>query len=84
MNTTRVLTWLHLSLLTVVVQAAEAPSADEAAVKADLQTAQTELGAILEYWEKLQPECVAKPEPYAGLNVGRAQSELLALGLGST
>ena len=52
--------------------------------KADLQTAQTELGAILEYWEKLQPECVAKPEPYAGLNVGRAQSELLALGLGST
>merc|ERR1719240_222554 len=31
--------------------------------KDDLGTAQTELSAILEYWEKLQPQCVAKPEP---------------------
>jgi len=32
--------------------------------KSDLGTSQTELGAVLEYWEKLQPQCVAKPEPY--------------------
>jgi len=31
----------------------------------DLQTSQSELDAILDYWEKLQPMCVAKPEPYA-------------------
>jgi len=31
----------------------------------DLGTSQTELAAVLEYWEKLQPQCVAKPEPYA-------------------
>jgi hypothetical protein len=30
----------------------------------DRNTAQTELDSILEYWEKLQPMCVAKPEPY--------------------
>merc|ERR1719352_1275356 len=28
--------------------------------KSDLGTSQTELGAVLEYWEKLQPQCVAK------------------------
>jgi len=33
--------------------------------KGDLGTSQTELDAVLEYWEKLQPQCVAKPEPYA-------------------
>jgi chromosome segregation ATPase len=32
--------------------------------KADLETSHTELSAIMEYWEKLQPQCVAKPEPY--------------------
>merc|ERR1719247_3204708 len=32
--------------------------------KSDLGTSQAELGAVLEYWEKLQPQCVAKPEPY--------------------
>merc|ERR1719172_423817 len=32
--------------------------------KSDLGTSQTELSAVLEYWEKLQPQCVAKPEPY--------------------
>jgi len=30
----------------------------------DLGVSQQELDAILEYWEKLQPQCVAKPEPY--------------------
>jgi len=30
----------------------------------DLGGSQKELAAILEYWEKLQPMCVAKPEPY--------------------
>ena len=33
--------------------------------KSDLGTSSEELGAILEYWEKLQPMCIAKPEPYA-------------------
>jgi hypothetical protein len=33
--------------------------------KDDLGVSQEELSAILEYWEKLQPQCVAKPEPYA-------------------
>jgi hypothetical protein len=46
--------------------------------KADLQTAQTELGAILEYWEKLQPECVAKPEPYEE-RVKRREKEIAGL-----
>merc|ERR1719506_408498 len=32
--------------------------------KEDLETSHTELSAIMEYWEKLQPQCVAKPEPY--------------------
>merc|ERR1719482_1214648 len=32
--------------------------------KSDIGTSQTELSAVLEYWEKLQPQCVAKPEPY--------------------
>jgi hypothetical protein len=32
--------------------------------KEDLGTSQSELSAIMEYWEKLQPQCVAKPEPY--------------------
>jgi len=31
----------------------------------DIATSQSELDAILDYWEKLQPMCVAKPEPYA-------------------
>lgn len=31
----------------------------------DRGTAQTELAAILEYWDKLQPICIAKAEPYA-------------------
>jgi hypothetical protein len=46
--------------------------------KADLATAQTELGAILEYWEKLQPECVAKPEPYEE-RVKRREKEIAGL-----
>merc|ERR1719287_403727 len=32
--------------------------------KSDLGVSQEELDAIMEYWEKLQPQCVAKPEPY--------------------
>jgi len=32
--------------------------------KSDLGTSQEELDAVLQYWEKLQPQCVAKPEPY--------------------
>merc|ERR1719379_2520496 len=46
--------------------------------KADLVTTQTELGAILEYWEKLQPECVAKPEPYEE-RVKRREKEIAGL-----
>jgi hypothetical protein len=33
-------------------------------LKEDIGGSQKELDAINEYWEKLQPECVAKPEPY--------------------
>merc|ERR1719482_982156 len=32
--------------------------------KEDLGTSNTELSAVLEYWEKLKPQCIAKPEPY--------------------
>ena len=32
--------------------------------KSDLGVSSEELDAIMEYWEKLQPQCVAKPEPY--------------------
>merc|ERR1719181_2007858 len=36
-----------------------------AGYESDRGVAQEELDALLEYWEKLQPMCVAKPEPYA-------------------
>merc|ERR1719160_264352 len=31
---------------------------------ADREGLQTELDAVLDYWEKIQEQCVAKPEPY--------------------
>jgi len=34
-------------------------------LKGDRDGAQKELDAIMEYWEKLQPMCIAKPESYA-------------------
>jgi len=36
-----------------------------AGLEDDKGVAQKEFSAIMEYWEKLQPMCVAKPEPYA-------------------
>jgi len=36
-----------------------------AGLKEDSATASKEYDAIMEYWEKLQPMCIAKPEPYA-------------------
>merc|ERR1719182_1109094 len=36
-----------------------------AGLKEDKETAMKEYDAIMEYWEKLQPMCIAKPEPYA-------------------
>merc|ERR1719183_3221091 len=36
-----------------------------AGLKEDQATANKEYDAIMEYWEKLQPMCIAKPEPYA-------------------
>merc|ERR1719498_285655 len=35
-----------------------------AEAKADLEGAQQELDAVLEYWEKLKGQCIAKPETY--------------------
>jgi len=32
--------------------------------KEDLTGSQTELDAVLEYWDKLKEQCIAKPEPY--------------------
>jgi len=34
-------------------------------LKEDKASAEKEYSAIMEYWEKLQPMCIAKPEPYA-------------------
>jgi type II secretory pathway component PulJ len=34
-------------------------------LKEDKASAEKEYAAIMEYWEKLQPMCIAKPEPYA-------------------
>jgi hypothetical protein len=34
-------------------------------LKEDKDGASKEYAAIMEYWEKLQPMCIAKPEPYA-------------------
>merc|ERR1719298_293924 len=44
----------------------EAKSLDKAAAEqtADRDGLQTELDAVLDYWEKIQEQCVAKPEPY--------------------
>merc|ERR1719355_219118 len=36
-----------------------------AGFKEDKEVAMKEYDAIMEYWEKLQPMCIAKPEPYA-------------------
>merc|ERR550537_642986 len=36
-----------------------------AGLKEDKEIANKEYDAIMEYWEKLQPMCIAKPEPYA-------------------
>jgi len=36
-----------------------------AGLKEDKEIAMKEYDAIMEYWEKLQPMCIAKPEPYA-------------------
>jgi hypothetical protein len=36
-----------------------------AGLKEDKETATKEYDAIMEYWEKLKPMCIAKPEPYA-------------------
>jgi len=36
-----------------------------AGLKEDKDSAHKEYSAIMEYWEKLQPMCIAKPEPYA-------------------
>jgi len=33
-------------------------------LRTDTQGEQSELDAVNEYYEKLKPECVAKPEPY--------------------
>merc|ERR1719201_118599 len=34
-------------------------------LKEDKLSAEKEYAAIMEYWERLQPMCIAKPEPYA-------------------
>merc|ERR1719502_975397 len=36
-----------------------------AGLKEDKEVASKEHDAIMDYWEKLQPMCIAKPEPYA-------------------
>merc|ERR1719420_2378779 len=35
-----------------------------AELSSDREGAQTELDAVLEYYEKIKDECIAKPEPY--------------------
>merc|ERR1719172_561252 len=44
----------------------ESKSLDKAAAEltADREGVQTELDAVLDYWAKIQEQCVAKPEPY--------------------
>merc|ERR1719446_839914 len=44
----------------------ESKSLDEgvAELNSDLSGVQTELNAVLEYWEKIKSECVAKPDSY--------------------
>merc|ERR1719326_1865619 len=44
----------------------EAKSLDKAVVEhtSDRDGLQTELDAVLDYWEKITEQCVAKPEPY--------------------
>jgi len=44
----------------------ESKSLDKAVAEltSDREGLQTELDAVLDYWEKIQEQCVAKPEPY--------------------
>merc|ERR1719198_2700355 len=58
----------------------EAKSLDNsvAELTADRESAQTELDAVLEYWDKITDECVAKPEPYEE-RVKRREAEIAGL-----
>ena len=40
-----------------------------AGLKEDKEVASKEYSAIMDYWEQLQPMCIAKPEPYARAGV---------------
>merc|ERR1719191_2630179 len=44
----------------------EAKSLDKSAAEhtSDREGLQTELDAVLDYWEKITEQCIAKPEPY--------------------
>merc|ERR1719353_2176770 len=49
-----------------------------AGLKEEKETATKEYSAIMEYWEKLQPMCIAKPEPYAERK-RRREAEIVGL-----
>merc|ERR1719265_1852160 len=59
-------------------QEAKALDNNIAAESADRDTAQTELSAVLEYYEKLQDRCVAKPETYE-VRKQRREAEIAGL-----
>merc|ERR1719161_3467207 len=59
-------------------QEAKALDKNIAAESADRDTAQTELSAVLEYYEKLQDRCVAKPETYE-VRKQRREAEIAGL-----
>merc|ERR1719253_259599 len=44
----------------------------------DLSTVQAELDAVMDYWSKIQAECVAKAEPYAEIKA-RREAEIAGL-----
>jgi len=58
----------------------EAKSLDKAVAEhtADREGLQTELDAVLDYWEKIQEQCIAKPEPYEE-RVKRREAEIAGL-----
>jgi len=73
---------LELTMKTqdVTYKTKESKSLDKSSseTSSDLSTVQAELDAVMDYWSKIQAECVAKAEPYAEIKA-RREAEIAGL-----
>merc|ERR1719377_161209 len=59
-------------------KAAASLDKDVSELKSDRSSEQDELDAVMEYWGKIQEQCIAKPEPYAERKA-RREAEIAGL-----